>query len=333
MKFYLLRFVALIIVFCCSLFSFAQQPRNYEVQLRAGSFVPVINTNKLKLSDELFRSTQFGSNWYFILQFNDIPDVALRKQLSQAGITLLDYFPHYTYAAKVSTSFDITTFKTYSIRSVFRFQDAQKATPALLSASAPAYARLSPGTADVTIITFERFSRSMMEPLLETVGAQIIREDSSFRSYVVRVPLVELKALVRLPVVQWAEFIDEPNQNENLPGRSLHRVSPISDGPRNLKGEGINVGIWDGGAIGQHLDFLPVGRVTQVENVALSDHSTHCSGTILGRGLVNPIARGMAPNASLYSYDFNGNIPAEIKEEELSALFEEIGPVISIKLR
>lgn len=30
---------------------------------------------------------------------------------------------------------------------------------------------------------------------------------------------------------------------------------------------------------------------------------------------------------------FVKNIPAEIKEEELSALFEEIGPVISIKLR
>ena len=312
MKSYWLRLLASSFLFCYSFFSFAQPARNYEVQLRSGSFLPVVNVSKLRLSDDVFRSTQFGPNWYAILQFNDIPDVALRQQLSQAGITLLDYFPRYAYAAKISTSFDIARFNSYSIRSVFYFQDFQKTIPDLLLAKVPAHARLSPGTADVTIITFEKTSSDIIQPLVEAIGAQIIREDSAFRSFVVRVPVNQLKALVRLPLVQWAEFIDEPNQNENLPGRSLHRVSPISDGPRNLKGDGINVGIWDGGAIGQHLDFLPVGRVTQVENVALSDHSTHCSGTILGRGLVNPIARGMAPNASLYSYDFNGSISAEV---------------------
>lgn len=292
--------------------SMAQQPRDYQVQLRSGTIVPEINTGKLKLSDPVFRTTQFGPFWYAVLQFNDIPSPALRQQLAQAGITLLDYFPQYAYAAKISTSFDISTFASFSIRSVFAFQDIQKTIPDLMYAKVPSYAVMEPGKADVTIITFETISRLAFEPLLATVGAQVIREDAPFRSFVVRVPVTQLKSLVRLPVVQWAEFIDEPNRNENLPGRSLHRVSPINGGTRNLNGEGINVGIWDGGAIGQHLDFLPTGRVTQVENVALSDHSTHCSGTILGRGIANPIARGMAPNAKLYSYDFNGNVPAEI---------------------
>lgn len=294
--------------------SMAQQPRDYQVQLRSGTIVPEINTGKLKLSDPVFRTTQFGPFWYAVLQFNDIPSPALRQQLAQAGITLLDYFPQYAYAAKISTSFDISTFASFSIRSVFAFQDIQKTIPDLLYAKVPSYAVMEPGKADVTIITFETISRLAFEPLLATVGAQVIREDAPYRSFVVRVPVTQLKSLVRLPVVQWAEFIDEPNRNENLPGRSLHRVSPINGGTRNLKGEGINVGIWDGGAIGQHLDFLPTGRVTQVENVALSDHSTHCSGTILGGGIVNPIARGMAPNAKLFSYDFNGNVSAEIAE-------------------
>lgn len=312
MKSFISRFAILFVFLGASFFSFAQQPRDYQVQLRAGVFVPVANTAKLRLTDQVFRSTQFGPYWYAVLQFNDIPSASVRENLSQVGITLLDYFPNYAYAAKISTSFDINTFSAYAVRAVFAFQDIQKTIPDLLYAKVPAHATLAPGTADVTIITFEQLGRSAMEPLLLTLGAQIIREDAPFRSFVVRVPVSQLKALVRLPVVQWAEFIDEPNQNENLPGRSLHRVAPISDGPRNLKGEGINVGIWDGGAIGQHLDFLPIGRVTQVENVALSDHSTHCSGTILGKGIANPIARGMAPNAKLYSYDFNGNVPAEI---------------------
>lgn len=43
-----------------------------------------------------------------------------------------------------------------------------------------------------------------------------------------------------------------------------------------------------------------------------SQHSTHCAGTILGRGLINQTARGMAPNASLYSFNFSGNIQTEM---------------------
>ena len=60
------------------------------------------------------------------------------------------------------------------------------------------------------------------------------------------------------------------------------------------------------------LILVHAGRVTQVEASAVSTHSTHCSGTILGRGLLNPTARGMAPNASLFSYNFSGNIQTEM---------------------
>ena len=262
MKPSLKQMAALLTLLLVSLFLEAQQPRDYQVQLRSGTIIPEANTGKLRLSDPVFRTTQFGPFWYAVLQFNEIPSAVVRQQLLQAGITLLDYFPNYAYAAKVNTSFDINTFASYSIRSVFAFENIQKTVPDLLYAKVPAHATIEPGMADVTIITFETLSRAAVEPSLAAIGARLIREDAPYRSFVVRVPVNQLKALVRLPMVQWAEFIDEPNQNENLPGRSLHRVSPIGDGPRNLKGEGINVGIWDGGAIGQHLDFLPIGRVT-----------------------------------------------------------------------
>jgi len=312
MKAIFLRISALfLLLFFCSCL-LAQQPRDYQVKLRSGAFVPELNADKPRSTDSVFRNAQYGPFWYAVLQFNDIPSESLRLQLTQSGITLLDYFPNYAYAAKINTGFDTRTFASLSVRSVFVFQDLQKTIPDLFYAKVPAHALIEPGKADVTIITYETMTRSAIEPLLSSMGAQLIREDAPFRSFVVRVPATQLKSLVRLSVVQWAEFIDEPNKEENLPGRSLHRVSPISDGPRNLKGEGINVGIWDGGAIGQHLDFLPTGRVTQVENAAFSNHSTHCSGTILGKGIANPNARGMAPDAKLYSYDFNGNVSAEI---------------------
>ena len=78
-----------------------------------------------------------------------------------------------------------------------------------------------------------------------------------FRSFVVRLPQANMQQLVAMPFIQWAEFIDPPNELENTLGRTLHRVNILNDGVRNLKGDGMNVGIWDGGAIGAHLDFSP----------------------------------------------------------------------------
>ena len=89
-------------------------------------------------------------------------------------------------------------------------------------------------------------------------------------------------------------------------------MNVLNDGVRNLKGDGINVGVWDGGEVSPHLDFSPTGRRTLMEFGSVSDHATHVAGTIGGRGLINPIARGMAPNAKIYSYNFGGNIQSEM---------------------
>jgi hypothetical protein len=52
------------------------------------------------------------------------------------------------------------------------------------------------------------------------------------------------------------------------------------------------IAIWDGGRVlATHLELT--GRVLQKDNPsALSDHSTHVSGTLIAAG-VNPVARGM----------------------------------------
>ena len=108
------------------------------------------------------------------------------------------------------------------------------------------------------------------------------------------------------------EAIDPPNKAENLLGRSLHRVNNLNDGVRNLKGDGINIGVWDGGEVEKHIDFSPVNsRIILQETAGVTDHGTHCSGTIGGGGLIDPKARGMAPKSKIYSFDFFGNIPAE----------------------
>ncbi|UCH62964.1 MAG: S8 family serine peptidase [Fidelibacterota bacterium] len=72
----------------------------------------------------------------------------------------------------------------------------------------------------------------------------------------------------------------------------------------NLTGAGITAGLWDDGSVLiTHQEFE--GRVTPADGSAIgSDHPTHVAGTMIASGVV-PLARGMAGEASLYSYDWD----------------------------
>jgi hypothetical protein len=67
----------------------------------------------------------------------------------------------------------------------------------------------------------------------------------------------------------------------------------------NLEGEGMFVGIWDGGSV-SHQEYADRILGTQGNE---DDHATHVVGTIIASGL-NSSAKGMAPKAKAYTFDF-----------------------------
>ncbi|MDH7911759.1 S8 family serine peptidase [Winogradskyella sp. SYSU M77433] len=90
----------------------------------------------------------------------------------------------------------------------------------------------------------------------------------------------------------------------------------------NLDGQNMTVGVWDEGlALSNHTEFSngalpPVYRVTTPDMLSTStfdDHATHVTGTIVARG-ADPLAKGMAPQGNVVSYDW-GNDNAEVVSE------------------
>ncbi len=290
----------------------AQTKKDTIIHFQSGDYSPKKNVDQLAINATSLNEVLFKEYYYAVIQFETIPNPDIRKSLTQLSIELFDYIPSNAYTARIPRSINWKKLNELAVRAIFPLAAEQKSSVAVRLNKIPEHASSVKGYTDITVQTITQFESSALANSFNALGIIILDEQPNFRSFTLRIPAFRIPELVRLPFIQWVDFIDEPNKDENLPGRTQHRVNVISDGPRNLKGDGVQVGIWDGGAIGTHTDFFPVGRVTQVENVGASAHSTHCAGTILGRGLIDPFARGMAPNANLYSWDFNGNVPVEI---------------------
>lgn len=89
---------------------------------------------------------------------------------------------------------------------------------------------------------------------------------------------------------------------------------PSGSSGLDLTGQGVTLGIWDGGAVRTtHVEFE--GRATQMDgSTFFEDHPTHVAGTMVGGGLFPggsgyPVgqSRGMAYDATLNCYDWNND--------------------------
>lgn len=291
---------------------FFVQAQTDAVLLKSGNYYPVENARRVKENDAVFQKSSFNNRNYLVIQFYQLPSQEEKSRLEAMQVSILGYLPTNAYIVAGNSQNIISALKNPNIKAVFALEGKQKASPDAWSGNFPQYAIKAPGTVDVTVITYERINTNNIISQLTSLQAIVIEEAPLFNTLTLRINPAKVHDLIAMPFVQWVEPIEGEKQLENLPGRTLHRAAILNDGVRNLKGDGISVGIWDGGEVSPHIDFSPAGRLTQVEASSPVDHSTHCGGTICGRGLINPIARGMAPNAKLYSYNFNGDIQSEM---------------------
>lgn len=74
----------------------------------------------------------------------------------------------------------------------------------------------------------------------------------------------------------------------------------------NLEGNGLEIGVWDGGLVNGHIEFGD--RILLREGSTEDTHATHVTGTIIASG-INPSAKGMAPKAKVFAYDFSNDTP------------------------
>lgn len=164
----------------------------------------------------------------------------------------------------------------------------------------------------ITVIA-EVYQDDQLPSLIETVLAErIVGGADAIQAFgqtavQMTLPAERLEALLSLNIVSWVDNKAPPNATTNAGAAAASGVDSVQDESiYGLTGAGIFLGIWDGGlADVTHGDLA--GRVTLPESVPflpVIEHATHVSGTMIGSGIGDPTAKGMAPEAQLQSWEW-----------------------------
>ncbi|MGP1362478.1 MAG: S8 family serine peptidase [Bacteroides sp.] len=317
------KIVLLVCVLLCAtpFLGYAQQ----EVQMGSHRFVPEQN---IPIRGGVSLSMGTATNGYYntLVQFRTIPSATEIVQLEKQGIILGSYLGGNAYFAQVSAikkEREALRGRT-SLSSIVPVRAEWKIDPLLEGSSIPDYIR-----AGELVKVGVRYAANVThgEALLtlRQIAQSVLRSSETFRTVELTVPQERIAALAALPWVLTIKAIDAPMQLNNLDAAVLNRAAVLRSsmpqlGARMLDGEGIKVGIWDGNVM-QHPDFGEriVRQEYESQGQGSEEHGTHVAGSILGSGLLNSAATGLAPRATGYTYNFIGSNGFSSQEEMLKA--------------
>ena len=249
------------------------------------------------------------SGRHMLMQFQRMPNPTERRVLESAGIQILSYVPNQTYWVSVKEQVSKTNIEHAAggITWAWTPPPEYKMSRDLLFGNLSNVVDFE--TVEVQVLLFEDVSRQEALRLLSHLSADITSTTSK-RLLTVRLNRHNVWDLAALDVVEWIDNVPGPDAIQNTTAAARVRADDLRSAPYSVDGQGIVVGVWDGGSVFPHNDFG--NRLTVVNAVGVSEHATHVAGTIGGDGGGNASATGMAPGAQLRSYDWN-NDEAEMR--------------------
>jgi subtilisin family serine protease len=267
------------------------------------------NSNNQGLKDFYQKRTAFddvksGNNYYVLIKFDDLPDKSEILQLEKAKIQLLEYRSKNTYLAVVPNKIDQSTLKRLNITTVQKPAIEHKLCEAILNKEYPDWAVQEAGSVDIAIVFFEKTPQSKIQSILNNFNINILENKHRGNTTIVgRIDQNKVEELAKSPLVAFVDVIQEPVDILNHENRLVQRTNVLNSsapGGYGLLGNGVVVGVGDGGQLGEHIDFG--SRVFNEANGTYSsfgDHGDHVAGIIGGAGSLNPRHRGMAPECQI----------------------------------
>ncbi len=293
-----------------SLPALSQQDSAYRLLLKTGSFIPQKNISADFIQEFDRKALRIGGQSFAIIQFEHIPAEDERQRLLKSGITLIDYIPNNAYTVSITGPINENILQQTKTRAIVELTPEQKMPLPLAKGVIPSWSVKIPGTADVWISFLKVLPYESVVKELQQRNFDIT--SSLYKNYhiiALRIPLQRLNELASLPFIEYVQPAPHEDQPLNNVSRSDARANVLnastSVGGRNLKGEGIVIGIGDNANPQLHIDFTNrlINRTYAPPN---AEHGKHVAGTAAGAGILNELYKGYAPKATIISQYFSG---------------------------
>jgi hypothetical protein len=241
---------------------------------------------------------------HVLVEMDGGADAARRVTLERSGVRLLAPVPGRGWYASVT---DAAGFRPIAAE--------DKISEELKDGLGPSWARVQhlggPGV-EVDILYFEDVSFDAIEDGLRKLNAILLAHAPEFQRVTARISAERVRKLAAQDWVQFVEAIQGPKRTlNNAISAQMMKVDTIQQAPTGASGEGVRVGIFDGGSVDPHPDFGD--RLTVVDRATRSSHSTHVAGTVAASGESDARTKGMAPRARVYSYTYSGDVVAKMR--------------------
>ncbi|MCB0503226.1 MAG: S8 family serine peptidase, partial [Bacteroidetes bacterium] len=254
----------------------------------------------------------FNGYNFFIVEFKELPQSDQQTVLKQNGVELLGYLDHKHYWARIQTN-SLSEIKLNALK-INRI-----AVPDNTLKSSPFFEALV-NNAEPGSFVIKLWSKEDVPLLIQVlekdfeISAAVISESRGLLE--INTSTEQLNDILQLPPVAYIGPLARTAIPLLVNTINMNRVNALQSedfGP-GLSGEGVTVGLWDGGISGNHIDLN--GRVQNIENSFINinetNHATAVAGIIGGKGHRNTRVIGMAPEANIKAWTFDGDIIQEM---------------------
>lgn len=277
---------------------------DFTISLNGNKIATTANFKK-QFTAKKSTSKQNPKTEYTLLQFTKIPSVEEQQKLKSQGVTLLSYLSNNAYYVAIAPEFYSKSSVSDNIRAEIAVDPKYKLDPIIASGTIPDYA-LEGNSIKVVVSYFKGIDTRIISQDLTNLLVKTNKINNLFNVVYLNASKEKLEEIAKLNWVQNIELVSAPAESDNRPGLTSHKAnvlgSTIAGLGYGLTGKGVKVGVWDGN-LEKHKDHT--GRVVNKEYESNSSHGEHVSGTIGGAGLLDPKAKGMAPEVLMYGWNFN----------------------------
>ena len=256
---------------------------------------------------------------HIIVQFKNIPSDEERKTLEKEGTKLLEYIPEHAWFASVTKDSLQSLRKNSMVVYIGRISEQDRMLHNLAERQkTDNFFQEKEDTITLKGHFFPDVEEEGIEDVLSKYSSEYTIDKSTFTAEISKSDVMQIAGEDK---IEWVTDLIPVRTTLNTNSRALIGVDSVQADPYNLTGTGITVAEWDQGWAGNHLDIA--GRTTIGdsgtcdEGCSVQSHATHVAGTVLGNGSITAANKGMAPRASLITYEWFDN------ESELSIEYNQ----------